>query len=663
MSRHSSGLVSFLAPVVGMFLGIVGPPSHGDCPAAEPAEPLDTQAMLRDYYATMSEPKPFVVCDGDDWLAHRDELRGRLLASAGLAPLPDRPALDVHESQTLDHPWCTVRRIAYQLWPGVYSEGLLVTPKELSERPAPAVLCPHGHWADGFAHPDVQTRLLNLARLGYVTFSSTQNHYEDPNIGISHQTQMIWNNIRALDYLQSLPEVDGTRIGVAGASGGGLQTQMITALDDRVKAATIVGLTCDFREIMFPDHNHCVCNHFPGVMRFTDHPETSALGLPTPVQFLTMNDWTKNFGRDNLADVEALYAANDAAGRIDFQYYDTPHSYEAQKRERTYWWMDRWLRNVRTEEPDPEPDDSQPFEVEAIKGLTCDVPGNRGFSHISAIYQEKFGYAPPDLADRNAWNGYREEMAGHLQRLLGEDAVLPRETTGPRVISSEQLEGLVVEHITYPSEGGIRVPTIVIRSSEPADKAPLVVFCGPQGGEPLLADSGDDSPLAMARRGALVALPDVRVYGRLLATGSGDEARQREAWQRNGIVWGRPTVGMTRTDLGAVLDGLLAREDVDSTCVTLVTRDSAGLAIGALFTAALDGRVTSVDVDLNGGCFACRNVPLVPFVLRHGDVLQWAALLADRKLVLHNVPSQAGDSKWLANVFSILENGDGLTIE
>ena len=56
---------------------------------------------------------------------------------------------------------------------------------------------------------------LNLARLGYVVLEPVQNHYEDLNIGIAYQTLMVWNNMRALDVLESLPEVDRSRIGVA----------------------------------------------------------------------------------------------------------------------------------------------------------------------------------------------------------------------------------------------------------------------------------------------------------------------------------------------------------------------------------------------------------------------------------------------------------------
>ena len=210
--------------IFGTLLVLALPPAGSQ--AAEPPQvpavdskplPLDTAKMLREYFEQMSVAKPFVVRTGSDWETHRRELQDFVLDCAGLKPLPQRVPLDVHESETLDHPWCTVRRVYYQLWPGVYSAGLLYLPKQLPERPAPAMLCPHGHWEHGNAHPEVQKRCLNLARLGYVTFSSTQNHYEDLYVGVSHQTLMIWNNMRALDYLESLADVDKTRIGVAGA--------------------------------------------------------------------------------------------------------------------------------------------------------------------------------------------------------------------------------------------------------------------------------------------------------------------------------------------------------------------------------------------------------------------------------------------------------------
>ncbi len=628
--------------------------------AAEPPLALDSSKMLTEYFEQMSAAKPFLVRTGNAWQKHRDQLRDFVLDCAGLKPLPERVPLDVHASAPLDHPWCTVRRVYYQLWPGVYSSGLLFMPKQWRERPAPAMLCPHGHWSEGNANPEVQKRCLNFARLGYATFSSTQNHYEDLAIGVSHQTLMIWNNIRALDYLESLPEVDKARIGVAGESGGGLQTQMLAAVDPRVKAATIVGLTCDFRQIMFPGSIHCTCNHFPNVMRQTDHPEISTLGLPAAMQYLTMNDWTRSFETANFPTIQRLYAAHGIGERVFCKYFDTDHNYDKAKREWTYWWVERWLRGKSTPGPESEPE-TKTFPVDAIAKLSASVPNDKGFGEISRIYRQARGYKPATIATRADWQAYCARMLPALRNLLGEAVALPRQTAaicGPATLEGE----LMVQRVAYPSEGRIVVPAMILKPRTAERKLPVVILLNAGGKESFAKDSGPDSPRGIAGTGTLVVLPDLRTYGEMAFTGTEAAPGQAQAWERNGIVWGRPVPGMGETDLRAVLDGVTARLDADLSRITVISRTSGGLAIAALFAAALDRRIAAVDLDLAGCCFEKRNLPLVSCMLQHGDVLHWSALLADRKVVLRNVPAEAGNAAWMAGVFSVMGNAPGVQI-
>ncbi|MBM3891134.1 MAG: hypothetical protein FJ388_18640, partial [Verrucomicrobia bacterium] len=100
------------------------------------ASAADAGAMLMRYFETMCEPKPFLLRSGAEFKAHQRALREKLLVCAGLWPLPDRVPLDPHASEPLDHDWCTVRRVAYQLWPQVCNTGLLYMPKQFAERPA-----------------------------------------------------------------------------------------------------------------------------------------------------------------------------------------------------------------------------------------------------------------------------------------------------------------------------------------------------------------------------------------------------------------------------------------------------------------------------------------------------------------------------------------------
>jgi len=632
----------------------------------------EAAAMLVGYFEEMCRPKPFEPRTGEGFKARQRQVRQKLLACAALWPLPERVLLDARNSPPLDHEWCMVRRVAYQLWPGVYSTGLLYMPKQFAKRPAPAVLCPPGHWENGNANPVVQTRCLVLAKMGYVVFSSTQNHYEDPAIGVSHQTLMIWNNVRALDFLESLPEVDKTRIGVTGCSGGGLQTQMIVAVDDRVKAATIVGMTCDYREIVFAGAAHCGCNHFPNVMRHTDEPELSALGLPAAVQYLTMNDWTQSFGRNSYPTVLRLYEANGLAGRTDCYYEPVGHSYGKTMRERMYGWMERWLRGKEPGKPVAEPD-TKALPVPALLSLKADLAGDKGFGQISRFYAEKFHYAAPKIGTRPEWEAYRDKLRGALRELLGEP--LTRRGAAKEV-AREERDGLTIERVLCPSEGGILVPVLILRPTAAKGRLPVAILCDDRGKEALLAATGDGSPAARARGGALVALPDVRFTGEMslrafaglsqgLLTfkascplGEGDPNGFEGVWERNAMLWGRPIPGMGATDLCAVVDFLAARPDADPSAIALAARGR--VAAAALFAAGLDDRVAALDVDLQSKCFETRTLPLVPFVLQHGDVLQWAALAAGRRLTLAGVPREAGDPAWLRDVFRAAGNPDGL---
>ena len=518
-------------------------------------------------------------------------------------------------------------------------------------------------------------RCLVLAKMGYVVFSPTQNHYEDPAIGLSHQTLMIWNNIRGLDYLQSLPQVDGKRIGCAGNSGGGLQTQMLVAVDDRVKAATISGLTCDYREIVFPGRNHCRCNHFPNIMRYTDQPEISTLGLPTPVQYLTMNDWTRSFEKNNYPTIRRLYEANGLKGRTDCKYWSTPHSYDKPKRERMYWWMEKWLRGKDHGGPVTE-GQVKTLPVQTLGDLKAAVPDNKGLAHIGQIHAARLRYVAPKITGRKEWETYRRKMLGALGELLGNP--LPPQGA-VKVVGTENRDGLVIERLLCPSEAGLSVPTLVLRpAGRTSKKLPAVIICSDRGKAALLAAGGNDSPAALARSGKVVVLPDVRFVGELSLGAFADlsgklttfkpcspkgEGRPNSfdgAWRRNAMLWGRPVAGMAATDIGAVLDYVAARKDVEQASVSLVGRGRA--AVAALLAAVLDPRVKALDVDLASRCFAHRKAPMIPFILRHGDVLQWSALLADRKLRLAGLPKAAGDPQWLKNAFRAAGNRQGLRL-
>ena len=323
------------------------------------------------------------------------------------------------------------------------------------------MLCTVGHFWNGYEDANEQRRYLTFAKMGYVVFVTTQMHYEDILHGYSYQTLMVWNNMRALDFMQSLPEVDGKRLGVCGLSGGGLQSEMIAGLDNRLKAATIAGMTCSFQELSFPHAHHCSCNHFPNINTYSDHPEISTLNLPMAVQYLTMNDWTAHFAADNFPTIQTLYRENGYRDRTECLYWPTEHVYDRAKRERTYWWMEKWVRGNRRAVIVPEPDNIEIVsKPNALLNWKVEVPHERPY----------LDYVSEVLETRNAGVGKRRRVESILradERSLAATAgrganAPPKEKSSFKEVNPSWSQGLKVEEFLVAGEDQLLIPGLVI---------------------------------------------------------------------------------------------------------------------------------------------------------------------------------------------------------
>jgi len=325
--------------------------------------------------------------DRKHWEARVRELRAQILCSAGLWPMPKKTPLKPRVTGRIEGPDYTIENVALETLPGFYLCGNLYRPKG-KKGPFPAIANPHGHWANGRLEmqPDAPRAApppappgegranlvaigVNLARQGFVVFAYDMVGYNDTNQvnhqfagslrpwlwGISLMGLQLWNSIRVVDYLESLPDVDKKRIGATGASGGGTQTFLLCAVDDRIKAAVPVNMVSAHMQ------GGCLCENGPGLRVGTDNVEIAAMFAPKPLLLVAATgDWTKNNPTEEWPAIKKVYNLYSADDRTAVRQFHYGHNYNVESREAMYAWFGRWLLN----DPNPEHFREKPFEVD-----------------------------------------------------------------------------------------------------------------------------------------------------------------------------------------------------------------------------------------------------------------------------------------------------------
>ena len=308
------------------------------------------------------------------WLTRAAQLRRRILVAAGLWPEPPRTPLRTKMWGRLERDGYTVEKVAFQSFPGFYVTGNLYRPAaQASGKRYPAVLNPHGHWPQGrLAEEDrgsVPARCITFARQGFVAFSYDMVGYVDSR-QVDHRTfggwrewlwgihslgLQLWNSIRSLDFLTELPDVDPARLACTGASGGGTQTFLLTAVDDRVQVAAPVNMISAHMQ------GGCVCENAPGLRLDTFNVEIAALTAPRPMLLVSATgDWTANTPTVEFPAIQSVYRLFGAEDRVESVQIDAGHNYNRASREAVYAFFARWLGDAPEGTRVPE----EPYPVE-----------------------------------------------------------------------------------------------------------------------------------------------------------------------------------------------------------------------------------------------------------------------------------------------------------
>jgi dienelactone hydrolase len=357
------------------------------------ALPMTTNAATNEV-RTLNTPRTFPpIFSKAQWQSRAKEIREQALVSCGLWPLPQKTPLNAQIFGRIEREDYTVEKVHFQSWPGFYVCGNLYRPRGKGNGPFPAVLNPHGHWANGrlidTKDCSVAARCINFAKQGLVAFSYDMVGYNDTFFanepregqpgsefykrhrlfattpacqlwGISLMGLQVWNAIRGVDFLESLPDVDKHRLACTGASGGGTQTFMLGAIDDRLAAQAPCVMVSHTMQ------GGCSCENAPGLRIEYSNMEIAAAAAPRPQLLVAATgDWTKMTLTVEGPAVESIYRLFDATDRLRYVRFDFGHNYNQTSREAVYAWFDRWLLG----KPDAPSLAEPPYQKEPDKDL------------------------------------------------------------------------------------------------------------------------------------------------------------------------------------------------------------------------------------------------------------------------------------------------------
>ena len=479
----------------------------------------------------------------------RPTLRRKLMYSLGIARLPWPPDLRPRIVGTIVRDGYRIVKIVYQTLPDLLVPAHLYVPNGLT-RPAPAVLFYPGHWwEDSKTRPDFQSFCINMARLGFVVLSfdplgqgergvSSRDHRrtEALLVGVAQQGIAEYETRCALEYLLSRKEVRSERVGITGASGGGYNTWITAAVDDRIAAAVPVVGTSEFGEQIhvcrpldwYQSAEHC---HFvPGLIRYANNHELLAMAAPKPLLIIgALRD--ESFPVEGVRSVakygQMLYENYGAGDRIGLVVDSSDgHGYQQKKREAAYGWFLRWLMDKGDGRPFPEPPTETP-RFDAVE-LRCFAHGQNqpAGPAIIAMVDRLAHDLPADSPNRQL----------DLESVLGSWPARERDRSGVRV------EPIRLQRLMIPTEPGINVPAFLLNT--PGGVRGVVVAVADSGKESL----GSDPVIAEAfDKGWAVCGVDPR--------GIGESSSAKTGWIfAVSLLLGENFVGRQAFDLHRVID-------------------------------------------------------------------------------------------------------------
>lgn len=626
----------------------------------------------RDLPYTDTEFVPAAYANRTDWERERARLKEQVLFAAGLSPMPDKPPLNARIWNRIERDGYTIEKVYFQSLPNFYVGGTLFRPLDPTPGGHPGVLIAHGHSELGRLRYNELSAYqgcgLTLARIGctafmwdMVDYNDSARHlsgaYQDEDYGAVHRAfwqradgeqqlwnfsilgLQLWNAIRALDFVEGLPEVDSQRLVCTGESGGGTQTYNLYAVDDRLAAAAPVCMVSAYMQ------GGCLCENAPALRFDTNNVDIGATIAPKPLLLVSSTqDWTAHTPQVEYPAIRKIYDLYEAGDRVEEVQIDAPHGYNKEMREAVYRWLGR-VCGLPVAADFQEPS----HEMEPRENLLAffdGLPEGALTEHealvaqqIAATRAQVVAHKPDTLA---ALRENRRVLGGALRVAVGYSA----SNAALENVRNGQWEGLACQEGTFVcAQRGVRVPMRrFVPSENGRDKATLLVHA--QGREAL------DPPVVRALLDAGQTVYAVDTF----ATGANIDPQDSENPRGSTAYFNTFNRSDDAERIGDI--ALALRHMLDGQYVQLSAAGfgSAGLWLllaGALLDADARLRIAA-DVD---GFVTDRiddyldRLP-IPGILRSGGLPNATALLVPHDVLLHRI-GQGFDTSWAESAYRL----------
>jgi len=544
------------------------------------------------------------------WEAHNRELRASLLESIG--GLPERTPLNARVTGVIERPGFTVEKTLFESRPGfVVTANLYLPDADRFSPPYAGVLVPCGHAVEAKAHHEYQSMGALLALNGMVALvfdpldqSERMQYRNEDGVGLFHGTHMhmqegvaaillgeglirtfIWDGTRALDYLESRPEVDPERLAVTGNSGGATQTTFLFALDHRLKVAAPSCFVHLLNRQVWDATGDAEQMIYGQLAIGLEHPSFYLMRAPAPVKILAS---THDFFQidavwEGFRFIKRHYTDLGFSERADILENNLDHNYDRTQREAAIRWISQWLNGVISDIEEPDLDLFSEEELWATPtGQVLDLEGARS---VFDLFRAKLDAHRPER-DVSWAAGNALEKRETVRACVGVRAVA--DIPVPVVLEVDRLDrdGYIVFKRLLETEEGLYLPILDLRPANPSREPPLV-FLGSEGAA-LAVGKGSELE-QLAQRGRRIVAVDIRGTGetrQMKQGGQGGFFGTEQADFFSAYILGESYLGMRVEDILRTVRYAIDSDGENSRPVDLVAEGQVGVA--ALHAAFLE---------------------------------------------------------------------------